>query len=161
MVNKVTLIGRLGRDPEVRRLDSGATVAKLTIATTEKYKNQAGELVENTEWHNVVAWRYTAEYAEKYLKKGMLVYAEGKLTHRKYTTPEGVDKYFTEVVANQLNILSRPNENGGGGGGGYFPNEEPATAKKAAASAPVAAATPATTSPAADAPAAEGDDLPF
>ena len=123
MINKVTLIGRLGGDPEIRRLDSGVTVAKLNMATTEKYKNNNGELVENTEWHNIVAWRGLADNAEKYFKKGMLMYCEGKLTHRKYTNQEGQDRYITEIVARDMWILSRPGE---GRSGGNFPSEQDA-----------------------------------
>ena len=78
------LIGRLGRDPEVKRLENGAAVAKFTMATDESYKDKDGNKVEQTEWHNVVCWRTQAEMAERYLKKGMLIFVEGKLTHREY-----------------------------------------------------------------------------
>ncbi|MBI5914550.1 MAG: single-stranded DNA-binding protein [Bacteroidetes bacterium] len=125
MLNRVMLIGRLGKDPEVRRLETGAAVAKFTIATDESYKDNAGNKVEQTEWHNVVVWRTQAEIAEKFLKKGMLVYVEGKLTHRDYTDKDNQKRYFTEVVANNFRMLERRE----GGGSGYFPGagDEPGT----------------------------------
>jgi single-strand DNA-binding protein len=133
MLNRVTLIGRLGKDPEVRRLDSGVAVAKFSLATSETYKDKEGNKQETTEWHNVVVWRSQAEIAEKYLKKGMLIYVEGKLTYREYTDKDNQKKYFTEIVANDFRMLERRE----GGGSGYFPNEEPAaSAGRAASSAP-------------------------
>lgn len=107
MVNKVILIGNLGRDPEIRRLDNGAVVAKFSIATNESYKDKNGEWQNLTEWHDIVMWRQLAERAEKYLAKGRLVFIEGKLTHRKYQDKEGIDRYVTEVVAHQLKLLDR------------------------------------------------------
>ena len=98
MVNKVILIGRLGRDPEVRRLENGTAVAKFSVATTEAYKDKAGEWQNQTEWHDIVLWRQLAERAERDLKKGMLVFVEGKLTHRKYQDKEGNDRYITEIA---------------------------------------------------------------
>jgi len=107
MVNKVILIGHLGRDPEIRRLDNGAVVAKFSIATNESYKDKNGEWQNLTEWHDIVMWRQLAERAEKYLAKGRLVFIEGKLTHRKYQDKDALDRYITEVVANQLKLLDR------------------------------------------------------
>jgi single-strand DNA-binding protein len=127
MLNRVTLIGRLGKDPEVRRLESGAAVAKFSLATSESYKDKDGNKVDTTEWHNVVIWRAQAEIAEKYLKKGMLIYIEGKLTYREYTDKDNQKKYFTEIVASDFRMLERKE---GGGGGGYFPSDEPAFAGK-------------------------------
>ena len=124
MVNKVTLIGRLGSDPEVRRLENGVAVAKLNVATNDNYKDKTtGEWVEQTEWHSVVAWRYLAERAEQYLKKGRLVYIEGKLTTRKWQDQEGKDRYNTEVVASTLRMLDK-REDGGGGYRSNFPTAE-------------------------------------
>lgn len=115
MVNKVTLIGRLGSDPEVRRLENGVAVAKLNVATNDNYKDKTtGEWVEQTEWHSVVAWRYLAERAEQYLKKGRLVYIEGKLTTRKWQDQEGKDRYNTEVVASTLRMLDKREDSSGG-----------------------------------------------
>lgn len=113
------LIGRLGKDPEVRRLETGAAVAKFSLATSESYKDKEGNKVENTEWHNVIVWRSQAEIAEKYLKKGMLVFIEGKLTYREYTDKDNQKKYFTEIVASDFRMLERKE---GSGGGGYFPS---------------------------------------
>ena len=105
MINKVILIGNLGRDPEVRRFDNGSAVAKFSVATNENYRDKSGEWQKITEWHDVVCWRQLAERAEKSLKKGSMVYIEGKLTHRKYQDQNGVDKYITEVVANVLRSI--------------------------------------------------------
>lgn len=115
-VNKVILIGRLGKDPEVRNLDNGAVVANFSIATSESYKDRTtGEKKEITEWHNIVLWRGLAEISQKYLKKGDMVYIEGKLRTRSWEK-EGVTRYTTEVVADNMTMLSPKS---GGGGGGY------------------------------------------
>ncbi|MBK9255232.1 MAG: single-stranded DNA-binding protein [Saprospiraceae bacterium] len=107
MVNKVTLIGNLGKDPEVRTLENGAKVATFTLATNENYKDRNDTWQTQTEWHNIVVWRFLAEKAERELKKGTLVYLEGKITHRKYQDKDGVDRYVTEVVANSMNSLEK------------------------------------------------------
>jgi single-strand DNA-binding protein len=114
MVNKVILIGNLGRDPEVRYLEGNVAVAKFSVATNESYKDKKGEWQTNTEWHEIVAWRLLAERAEKQLKKGSQVYVEGKLTHRKYQDKEGNDKYITEVVAMSFRVLDRRDSRPGG-----------------------------------------------
>lgn len=164
MVNRVILIGNLGRDPEVRRLESGAAVAKFSVATSESYQDkQSGEWQDQTEWHEIVAWRNRAEQAERVFKKGMTVYIEGKLTHRKYTDANNIERYRTEVVANYMRKIKDPGNSGAGGNGGnYFPKEEPAsTNTNTAATSPVAAATPAVAKqPAANAES-PSDDLPF
>ena len=103
--NKVQLIGHLGQDPEIVNLESGKTLAKFSIATNESYKNAQGEKVENTYWHNVVAWGKTAEIIEKYVTKGKEVAIEGKLTTRSYDDKEGNKRYITEVVCNELLML--------------------------------------------------------
>ncbi len=103
--NKVQLIGNLGNDPEVISLDSGKKLAKFSIATNESYKNAQGEKVTDTQWHNVIAWNKTAEIVEKYLSKGNEVAVEGKLTSRSYEDKEGVKKYITEIVVNELLML--------------------------------------------------------
>lgn len=105
MVNKVTLIGRLGKDPEVRTLENGTNIAKLSLATDESYKDKSGEWQTLTEWHNVIMWRDMAERAEKMLKKGYLVYIEGKLTNRSWQDESGNTKYITEVRANTFRLL--------------------------------------------------------
>jgi len=115
-VNKVILLGNLGRDPEVRHLENGRAVANFSIATSEVYKNRQGEKVTNTEWHNLVLWTPLAEIAEKYLKKGNQVYIEGKLTSRSYEDKDGVTKYVTEVVGREMTLLGggpRQEENSG------------------------------------------------
>ena len=100
-MNRVTFIGHLGKDPEIRRLENGTPVAKFTLATNESYKDANGERQTLTEWHEIVLWRNNAEFAEKYLKKGSMVFIEGKLTHRKYNDKTtGTDRYFTEIVGN-------------------------------------------------------------
>lgn len=121
MVNRVILIGNLGRDPEVRRLENGAVVAKFSVATNESYKDKAGEWQTQTEWHDVVVWRMLAERAESQLKKGSQVYVEGKLTHRTWQDQDGNNRKTTEVLANYFRSLSRRE---GGPDGGYFPGAE-------------------------------------
>ncbi|PKA83071.1 single-strand binding protein [Ulvibacter sp. MAR_2010_11] len=103
--NKVQLIGNLGNDPEIITMDSGKKLAKFSIATNESYKNQQGERVTDTQWHNVVAWGKTAEIIENYVTKGKEVAVEGKLTHRSYEDKEGQKRYATEVVCNELLLL--------------------------------------------------------
>ena len=123
MVNKVFLIGNLGRDPEIRRLESGTAVGKFSIATNESYKDKNGEWQTQTEWHDIVVWRHLAERAERDFKKGKLVYIEGKLTHRKWQDKDGNDRYTTEVVANNARLLEKRE---GSGFSSNFPTEEPA-----------------------------------
>jgi len=105
--NKVQLIGHLGKDPEIVNLESGKTLAKFSIATNESYKNANGEKVENTYWHNIVAWGRTAQIAEKYLVKGKEVAIEGKLTNRAWDDKDGNNRYTTEVVCNELLMLGK------------------------------------------------------
>jgi len=121
-VNKVILVGNLGRDPEMRYLPSGEAVANLAIATADKFKNKQGEMVEQTEWHRVSFFGRTAEVCGQYLKKGSQVYIEGSIRTRKYTDKEGVEKYATEIRGDRMQMLG---SKGGGGGmadmddGGY------------------------------------------
>jgi single-strand DNA-binding protein len=123
MVNRVILIGNLGKDPEVRRLENGAVVAKFSIATNENYKDRSGEWQTLTEWHDIVAWRSLAERAESGLKKGDAIYVEGKLTHRSWQDQDGNNRRTTEVVANYFRVISKREGTGGGNaGGGYFPS---------------------------------------
>ncbi len=144
-VNKVILIGNLGKDPEVKYTPSGTPVAKLALATNERYKDKNGEWQDRTEWHNVVLWQRLAEIAGEYLKKGGKVYIEGRLQTRSWDDKQtNQKKYMTEVVANDLVLLGGRGEGGGGGdftgssrgaaagGGNNFdqrtPEAEPATA---------------------------------
>ena len=107
MINKVMLIGNVGKDPEVRYLDNGVVVAKFPLATSETYTNKNGERITNTEWHNVVLWRKLAEVAEKYVKKGHPLYIEGKIRSRSYDDKEGNKRYITEVVCSELLMLGK------------------------------------------------------
>ncbi len=107
-VNKVILVGRLGKDPEVRYTPNGDAVADLSLATTESFKNKSGEYTDRTEWHSCIVWRNQAEFAKNYLKKGTLVYVEGRLQTRSWEDQQGVKKYKTEVVVSTLTSLSRP-----------------------------------------------------
>lgn len=112
MINKVILLGNLGRDPEIRTLESGAKIATFPIATNENYKDKNGEWQQVTEWHNIKTWNKLAERVERSLTKGALVYLEGKLTHRKYTDNNNVEKYITEVVSYSIRIINK-NESAG------------------------------------------------
>ena len=115
-VNKVILIGNLGKDPEVRHLENGAVVASFPLATSEVYTDRStGEKKEITDWHNIVVWRGLAEVVEKYVKKGTKLYVEGKLKNRSWQDKEGNTRYTTEVVADELTMLSRADSQPSGG----------------------------------------------
>jgi len=117
-VNKVILVGNLGRDPETRYATSGAAICNITIATSRQWKDKtSGEKREETEWHRVVFYDRLAEIAGEYLKKGRPVYVEGRLKTRKWTDKEGQDRYTTEIIAEEMQLLGS-REGGGGGGGG-------------------------------------------
>ncbi len=133
-INKAILVGNLGRDPEVRTLENGASVAQFTLATSESYKNKNGERVENTEWHNIVVWRGLAEIAGKYLKKGSKVYLEGKITSRSWDDKEsGQKRYITEIVADNMVMLdSKGSDNNAGGYSPSASNESPSSAASSA-----------------------------
>ena len=105
-INKVILIGNLGKDPEIRTLESGAKVANFTLATSEFYKDKEGKRVEQTEWHNIVLWRTLAETAEKWLKKGEKIYLEGKIRTRSWDDKDGVKRYTTEILGETFTMLS-------------------------------------------------------
>src|SRR5258705_5223704 len=116
-VNKVILIGNLGRDPETRYTTGGDAVTNLNIATSEQWKDKSGEKQERTEWHRVVLFGRQAEIAGEYLKKGRSVYIEGRLQTRKYTDKDGVEKYSTEIVADRMQLIGGARDAGAGGGG--------------------------------------------
>ncbi|HDR46702.1 MAG TPA: single-stranded DNA-binding protein [Geoalkalibacter subterraneus] len=122
-INKVILVGNLGKDPELRYTPSGVPVATFPIATSERFKDRNGEQQERTEWHNIVAWRQLAEICGKYLHKGKQVYLEGKIQSRKYQDRDGNDRYITEIVADQMQMLGSRGDEGGfanqRGGGDY------------------------------------------
>jgi len=115
-VNKVILIGNLGKDPEVRHLEGGVAVARFPIATSESFKDKSGNRQEKTEWHNIVVWRGLAEVAEKYLKKGQSVFIEGKIRTSQYQDKEGNQRYSTEIVADSMTMLGGKSDNGSGDG---------------------------------------------
>jgi single-strand DNA-binding protein len=104
-VNKVILVGNLGKDPEVRHLESGVSVANFTLATNDYYKDKTGARIERTEWHNIAAWRGLAEVAEKYLRKGHQVYIEGRIRTRQYQDKDNQTRYITEIVADEMTML--------------------------------------------------------
>lgn len=159
-INKVILIGNLGRDPEVRYTPSGSAVCNISLATTRNWKNKdSGDKVEETEWHRVVFYDRLAEIAGEYLKKGRPVYVEGRLKTRKWQDKDGVEKYTTEIIAEQMQLLGGREGMGGGddgGGGGYSrgdegggeapqraarPPQRPAASRQAPAPAPQKSAT--------------------
>lgn len=112
-VNKVILVGNLGKDPEVRTLESGTKVVGFSLATSEKYKDKVtGEQRVQTDWHNIVMWRNLADIADKYLRKGMQIYVEGKLRTRSWQDKDGNNRYTTEVVAENMVMMSRGNNDG-------------------------------------------------
>lgn len=118
-VNKVILVGNLGKDPELRYTPSGAAVANFSIATSENFKDREGNRQTKTEWHNIVVWRQLAEICGKYLHKGRQVYIEGKLQTRKWQDRDGNDRYTTEIVADQMQMLGRAGDDDSQGGGQY------------------------------------------
>jgi len=108
--NRVQLIGNLGQDPETKTLENGKKLVKFTLATSETYKNNDGKKVEETTWHNIVAWNGLADIAGKYLKKGQQVAIEGRIAYRTYEDKNKVTKYFTEIIANDMMMLRSPKE---------------------------------------------------
>jgi len=152
-VNKVILVGRLGKDPETRYMTSGEAVTNATLATSENWKDKSGEKQEKTEWHNLVFYRRLAEVAGEYLKKGSQVYIEGKIQTRKWQDKEGRDRYTTDIVVNEMQMLG--SKASGGGSFEVVENQSSAPARSAPASRP------------AQAPAAKSnfdnfdDDIPF
>jgi len=146
-VNKAILVGNVGKDPEVRHLEGGTSVARFTLATSDSYKNKSGELVKTTEWHNVVAWRQLADLAEKYIRKGAQLYVEGKITNRQYDDRDGNKRYICEIVADNIRLLGRKDD-----------NMAPSTSN--GATRPQSDTMP-TTPPEEIDPVLESDDLPF
>ncbi len=148
-VNKVILVGRLGKDPETRYMTNGEAVTNVTLATSENWKDKSGEKQEKTEWHNLVFYRRLAEIAGEYLKKGAQIYVEGKIQTRKWQDKEGKDRYTTEIIVNEMQMLGSKS----GGAGSFEVVEKSASGAAPAASRP--------------APAAKGkfdnfdDDIPF
>jgi len=151
-VNKAILIGRLGKDPETRYMTNGEAVTNVSLATSENYKDKNGEKQERTEWHNLVFYRRLAEIAGEYLKKGSMIYVEGRIQTRKWQDKEGKDRYTTEIVVNEMTMLG--GKSTGGGSFEVVENQSAAPARSAPAAKPAA-------------PAAKGnfdnfdDDIPF
>ena len=112
MVNKVILIGNVGADPDVKYLEGGVAVARFSLATSEVYNNKNGERVTQTEWHNIVLWRNLAQIAEKYVRKGMMLYIEGRIRTRSWDDQNGVKRYTTEIYGDNFQMLSRKQDNG-------------------------------------------------
>ena len=113
MINRVQLLGNVGKDPEVKHLDSGSVVANFSLATSETYKNKAGEKVSTTEWHNVIIWGKLAEVVEMWVKKGSQLFLEGKITTRSWEDKEGNKRYMTEIVCNNMQMLGGNKSNSG------------------------------------------------
>lgn len=155
MINKVILIGNLGKDPEIRKFDNGGAVAKFPVATNENYRDKNGEWQTATEWHNIVVWGPAAERAERDFKKGAMIYIEGKLTTRKYQDQQGTDKYITEVRA----VITRRLEKREESGAGFMPGPQDEFPPVAAPKKETPAMNPPQHSEQ-QAPPAE-DDLPF
>ncbi len=147
------LIGNVGGDPNVRYLEGNAKVASFTLATTERYKDRSGEQRENTEWHNIVAWRSTADVVENYVKKGTQLYIEGKIRTRNYTDQSGVKKYVTEIVADSIQLLGKRSDDAASTPVHSAPSQT-------AAPAPVAAPKPVYEAPTPSVDEGQ-DDLPF
>ena len=148
-INKVIIVGNLGADPEVRYMPSGAAVANISVATSEAWKDkQSGELQERTEWHRIALFNRLGEIAGEYLKKGSKVYIEGSLRTRKWQDKNGQDRYTTEIVANEMQMLDSRS------GGGNFESSAPSSSQS---KAPATAAAPAAGSTSAD----FDDDIPF
>jgi single-strand DNA-binding protein len=139
-INKVILVGNLGKDPEVKYLEGGIAIAKFPLATTETIKDKSGQKIDQTEWHNIVLWRGPAEFAEKYVKKGQTVYIEGKIRYRSYDDKDGNKRYITEIVGDTIQPVGK--------------RPESAEANSTSNDAPQANNNPIP-------PASEVDDLPF
>lgn len=154
MINKVTLIGNLGRDPEIRHFEGGSMVSKFSLATNENYRDRNGEWQTKTEWHEIVCWGPMAERVEKMLKKGNLAFIEGKLTTRKWQDKDGNDRYTTEIVANIVRTLERREAGSASIPDAGFPSIEDRFAKTQPQSPGATSASPSQKS-------SIEDDLPF
>lgn len=129
-INKVILIGNLGQDPEVRYTSTGVAVATFSLATNESYKDQDGNVQDKTQWHNIVAWRKLAEICGEYLKKGSRIYIEGKIQYRQYDDKNGIKRYVTEIVADQMMMLDSKGATQNSGGEVSLPPVEPQSEKE-------------------------------
>ncbi len=148
-VNKVVLVGNVGKDPEIRYLESGTAVCNFPLATSETYRNKDGERVTTTEWHNIVLWRGLAEIADKYVRKGSLLYIEGKIRTRSWDDREGNKRYITEIIGDNMQMLGKKAETAESG-----TQSEPGTAKEDSGKQEESFDEP-------DSSEDENDDLPF
>jgi len=157
MVNKVILLGNLGQDPNLRHTESGVAVATFSLATNESYTDREGNKQKRTEWHNIVVWRKLAEIAEQYLKKGSMIYVEGKITSRSYQAQDGSTRYITEIVANNFQMMPKA-----GSSSVPLPSEDHAPAQSSSNTAPTSStSTTESTSNVETQEADATDDLPF
>lgn len=157
MVNKVILLGNLGQDPNLRHTESGVAVATFSLATNESYTDREGNKQKRTEWHNIVVWRKLAEIAEQYLKKGSMIYVEGKITSRSYQAQDGSTRYITEIVANNFQMMPKV-----GGSSVPLPSEDHAPAQSSSNIAPTSnTSTTESTSNVETQEVDATDDLPF
>ncbi|MET0230397.1 MAG: single-stranded DNA-binding protein [Rhodanobacteraceae bacterium] len=163
-INKVILVGNLGADPETRYTANGGAITNIRLATSEAWKDkQTGENQERTEWHRVVLFGKLGEIAGEYLKKGRQVYIEGSLRTNKYTDKDGIERYSTDIVANEMQMLGGPGGGGGEGGGGGGGYSRDRGDRAAGSGAPRGGGMPSSTRPASQKPADsfEDDDIPF
>ena len=168
-LNKVFLIGNVGKDPDVRHLEGGASVASFTLATTERYRERgSGETKELTEWHNIVAWRQLADLAENFIRKGSQIFVEGRIRSRSWDDQNGQKRYITEILADSIQLLGRKSDASIPSGGAYVDPGAPAQAPAPRAAAPAQAPSPAYPKPQPQQPIAldslesdDSDDLPF
>ena len=159
-VNKVILVGNVGKEPEVRHLEGGASVASFSLATTERYRDKNGTVQDLTEWHNIVAWRQLADLAGNFIHKGSQIYVEGRIRTRSWDDQNGQKRYQTEILADVIQLLGRKADSPTPTGGAYIETAAPAPRPAAPAPAPRPATTPIISSE--DLARDDGtDDLPF
>ena len=158
MVNKVTLIGNVGVDPEVRTTESGVKVARVRLATTERmFNRQTNEATEHTEWHTITLWRSLADVVDRFVRKGSQIYIEGRLRTREWTDKDNIKRYTTEIMADDMKLLGRRQDNPGAQQSGYTQPQQSAPSQQQYAQ-PAAQPMPSQSSPA---PQDDPDDLPF
>jgi len=157
-VNKVILVGNVGKDPETRYLDENTPVCKFPLATSEVYRNKDGEKIEQTEWHNIVLWRGLARVAEQYVKKGSQLYIEGRIKSRNYDDKDGIKRYITEIVGDNMQMLSRRQDDGPQSNAGESTQSAQGSSQQAVSQSQNV---PDTNTPDFSGPENEPDDLPF
>jgi single-strand DNA-binding protein len=157
--NKALLIGNVGKDPEVRHLESGASVASFPLATTERFRGRDGNMQEQTEWHNIVCWRGLADLSEKYIHKGSQIFVEGKIRTRSWTDQSGQKRYTTEIIADAIRLLGKKQDGGDAGYGNSYGSSSYNNNNKAASAGDGVAAGGKEDLPADE--SGSDDDLPF